>query len=109
VRVRHAGGRGKEQLFAVELDAVRDADVAEMATGSGGTDGLHHRLLRADCLDDRVGPSPPVSSLIFATPSSSRSSTMSVAPNSRASACRSAFRDIATRMPSEVGHLVDHP
>ena len=37
-------------------------------------------------------PSPPVSSLTCATPSSPRSSTMSVAPNSRASACRSAWR-----------------
>jgi hypothetical protein len=59
----------KNSSSPVELDAVRDVDVAETATGSGGTDGLHHRLLGADCLDDRVGSeSPPVSSLIFATP-----------------------------------------
>ena len=37
-------------------------------------------------------PSPSVSSLTCATPSSPRSSTMSVAPNSRASAWRSACR-----------------
>src|SRR3954447_24496666 len=37
-------------------------------------------------------PSPPVRSLTLATPSSPRSSTMSVAPKSRASACRSAWR-----------------
>ena len=37
-------------------------------------------------------PRPLVSSLTFATPASPRSSTMSVAPNSRASAWRSAWR-----------------
>lgn len=40
-------------------------------------------------------PIPPVISLIRATPSSPRSATMSVAPNSRASFCRDSWRDMA--------------
>src|SRR4051812_8456787 len=40
-------------------------------------------------------PSPSVSSLIRSTPASPRSSTMSVAPNSRARSCRSSWRLIA--------------
>ena len=34
--------------------AVGDADVADVAAGPGGADGLHHRLLGADGLDDGV-------------------------------------------------------
>jgi hypothetical protein len=41
---------GEEQFLARQFDVVRDADVADVAAGAGGTDGLHHRLLSADCL-----------------------------------------------------------
>src|SRR2546427_3336754 len=43
-----------EQLLAIEFDAVRDADVAHVAAGAGGTDRLHHRLLRADAVERGV-------------------------------------------------------
>src|SRR6266540_220017 len=43
-------------------------------------------------------PSPSVRSLILATPSSPRSSTMSVAPNSRASLCRGSWRLMADQV-----------
>ena len=45
---------GEEQLIAWELDAVGDADIAAVPTGTGGADGLHHRLLGTDGLDHRV-------------------------------------------------------
>ena len=45
---------GEEQLHARERDLVGHPDVADMATGPGGVDGLHHRLLGADGLDHRV-------------------------------------------------------
>src|SRR5947209_16313672 len=45
---------GEEQLLAGQRDVVCDADVADVAAGPGGADGLHHRLLRADRLDDRM-------------------------------------------------------
>src|SRR5690242_11316039 len=35
----------EEQLRAVELDAVRDADVADVAAGTRGVDRLPHGLL----------------------------------------------------------------
>ena len=35
-----------------------DADVADVPAGPGGADGLHHRLLGADRLDDRVRAEP---------------------------------------------------
>src|SRR4051812_27068529 len=44
----------EEQLLAGQRDAVSDADVADMPAGTGGTDRLHHRLLRTDGLDDGV-------------------------------------------------------
>src|SRR5664280_156546 len=37
---------------------VGDADVADVPTGPGGADGLHHRLLGADGLYDRVRAEP---------------------------------------------------
>jgi hypothetical protein len=49
---------GVEQLIASELDAVGDADVANVAAGTGGPDGLHYRFLGADRLDDRVRAGP---------------------------------------------------
>ena len=36
---------GEEQLYARQRGVVGDADAADVATGSGGADGLHHRLL----------------------------------------------------------------
>ena len=45
---------GIEQLLAVELDSVRDADVAHGPAGAGGTDRLHHRLVGTDALQDGV-------------------------------------------------------
>jgi hypothetical protein len=50
---------GEVQLHAFQRHVVGDADVAHVAASSGGTDGLHHRLLGADGLDDRVGAEPP--------------------------------------------------
>jgi hypothetical protein len=47
---------GEEQFDAVQGDVVGDADIADVSAGSGGVDGLHHRFLRADCLDHRVRP-----------------------------------------------------
>lgn len=44
----------KEQLFAIELDAVRDADVADVPTWAGSTDRLHYRFLGAYALQHRV-------------------------------------------------------
>lgn len=46
---------GVKELFARQLDSMGDADVADMTTRPGGSDGLHHRLLRPDRLDCRVG------------------------------------------------------
>ena len=37
---------------------VGDPDVADVAAGAGGVDGLHHRLLGADRLDHRVRAQP---------------------------------------------------
>ena len=57
----HRGGAavevdvGEEQFLAIEFDPVRDADVAHVAARAGGADRLHHRLLRADALEHRVG------------------------------------------------------
>ena len=36
------------------VDVVGDADVADVAAGAGGADGLHHRFLGADGFDHRV-------------------------------------------------------
>jgi hypothetical protein len=49
---------GEEQLFPGQLYVVGDADVADVATGPGGADGLHYRLLGADRLDDAVRAEP---------------------------------------------------
>src|SRR5712691_12704319 len=49
---------GVEKLLAGQLDAVSPADVADVPAGAGGADGLHHRLLGADGLDDRVRAEP---------------------------------------------------
>src|SRR5690349_24988482 len=35
-------------------DLVRDPDIAHVTAGAGSADGLHHRLLVAHRLDDRV-------------------------------------------------------
>jgi hypothetical protein len=67
---------GEEQLVAGQLDAVGDADVADVAAGTGGTDRLHHRLLGADGFDDRVRAEAAVSSFTAATPLPPRSATM---------------------------------
>ena len=75
---------------------MSDADVADMAAGPSGLDGLQHRFLGADRLDDRVCPRPLVSSLMRFTPASPRSAMMSVAPNSRARRWRVSWRLIAT-------------
>jgi hypothetical protein len=79
---------GIEQLLAVELDSVRDTNVAH---------GTARAVERIACIIDSCVPThsstasapiPFVSSLMRATASSPRSVTMSVAPNSRASFCR---------------------
>src|SRR5205807_7537624 len=46
----------EEQLLTVEFHAVRNADIADVATWSSGADRLHHRLLSADALQNRVCP-----------------------------------------------------
>jgi hypothetical protein len=48
----------EEQLVAGQGDVVGDADVADVAAGAGGADGLHHRFLGADRLDHRVRAEP---------------------------------------------------
>jgi hypothetical protein len=48
----------EEQLLPRQPDAVGNADVADMAPGAGGANGLHHRLLGADRLDNRVRAQP---------------------------------------------------
>src|SRR6516165_5505456 len=49
---------GVEQFLAGELDAVGHTDVSDVTAGAGSPDGLHHRFLGADRLDDRVGAEP---------------------------------------------------
>ena len=45
---------GIEQLLAIQLDAVRNPDVADGPAGARGTDRLHHRLLCADAFEHGV-------------------------------------------------------
>ncbi len=45
-----------EQIHTGQLDAVSNPDEADMPASAGGPDRLHHRLLHADGLDDRVCP-----------------------------------------------------
>src|SRR6478752_1936130 len=49
---------GEEQLLPVDGDLVGDTDEADVATGSGGVQGLAHGLSGADALQDRVGTDP---------------------------------------------------
>src|SRR5215213_11897980 len=51
-------GEAPEEIQAVDGDAVRDADEADMSAGARGMDGLHHRLLGADGLEDGVRTEP---------------------------------------------------
>src|SRR5204862_3619066 len=51
-------GEAPEQFHAGNGDVVRDADEADVPAGAGGVERLHHRLLRTDRLDDRVGAEP---------------------------------------------------
>src|SRR6516165_10634583 len=44
----------EEQPLSIEFDSMRDADVTNVPARPGGTDRLHHRLLGADALQDRV-------------------------------------------------------
>src|SRR5258708_20029728 len=46
----------EEQLLTLEFHAVRNADIADVATWSSGADRLHHRLPSADALQNRVCP-----------------------------------------------------
>jgi hypothetical protein len=48
-----------EQLLAIEFDSMRYTDIADGTTRAGGTDRLHHRLLRADALQHRVCTNSP--------------------------------------------------
>src|SRR4051794_19854566 len=43
-----------EQLLAVELDPVRNSDIADRASGPRRADSLHHRLLSADTFQHGV-------------------------------------------------------
>src|SRR5437016_722423 len=45
---------GEEQFLTFEFHAVRNADIAYVATGPRGADRLHHRLLSADALQYRI-------------------------------------------------------
>src|SRR5829696_9048265 len=49
---------GHEQLVAGDRDVVGDTDEAHVTARPGGVDRLHHGLLGADGLDDRVGAEP---------------------------------------------------
>jgi hypothetical protein len=51
-------GEAPEQVQAVQGDAVRDSDEADVSPGARGVDGLVHRLLGADGLDHGVGAEP---------------------------------------------------
>jgi hypothetical protein len=44
----------KKQFLAVELDTVRDADIAHIPVVARGTNRLPHRLLSANALQNRV-------------------------------------------------------
>src|SRR5712692_2521167 len=44
----------EEQLLTLEFYAVRNADIADVTTWSSGADRLHHRLLSADALQNRL-------------------------------------------------------
>ena len=44
----------EEQLLAIELDSVRDANVAHLPAFPAGTDRLQHRLLSSNALQNRV-------------------------------------------------------
>ncbi|MDF2698030.1 MAG: hypothetical protein K0S65_6413 [Labilithrix sp.] len=44
----------EEELLAVELHAVRDADEADRAARTCRADGLLHRLLRADAFEHGI-------------------------------------------------------
>src|SRR5712692_5463936 len=46
----------EEQLLTLEFHAVWNSDIADVATWSSGADRLHHRLLSADALQNRVCP-----------------------------------------------------
>src|SRR6266540_4356212 len=78
-----------------QLDTVGDADEADVPARAGGMDRLQHRLLGADRLDDGVRAEPVRELLDPLDASSPRSSTISVAPNSRARRCRDSWRLIA--------------
>src|SRR5439155_17632859 len=45
----------EEQLLTVERYTVRNADVTYIAAWARGIDRLHHRLLRANTLQHRIG------------------------------------------------------
>ena len=47
-----------EHVHAGNRDVVRNTDEADMPAGTGRVERLHHRLLRADCLDNGVGAEP---------------------------------------------------
>src|SRR5262245_15412136 len=48
----------EKQLLAVELNAVRDADVANRTARPRGANRLHHGLLGAHALQSRIGADP---------------------------------------------------
>src|SRR3954471_10922931 len=43
---------GIKERLAIQGDAVRNADIPDGPAGPGGAYRLHHRLLRADALED---------------------------------------------------------
>jgi len=49
---------GHEEVVAGDGDIMRDAHEPDVPTGARRVDRLHHRLLGADGLDDRVGAEP---------------------------------------------------
>ena len=49
---------GHEEVVSGDGDIMRDAHEPDVPTGAGRADRLHHRLLGADGLDDRVGTEP---------------------------------------------------
>src|SRR3954451_389320 len=46
----------EEQGLAIELNPMRHADEADLASGARAVDGLHHRFLGADAFQNGIGP-----------------------------------------------------